>query len=515
MFGSTTIKTQLGPFILLLVFVPFLAMSWPSETHGKGGQLLLRIIDKKTSLPIAARLHLETAAGKPKKVPGFPFLQDHSALNGDVLLELPLGDYRFRVECGLEYLEQEGGFHIDRDAMDTNTLEMERFVDMAADHWWSGDLCVKRPLKDLPLLMQADDLHFVSWFDPDEKTVSVFPQSLEQLPANSWIQTPNQAFEFVGGGLQFHRLERPLLRTSQKVAHDCSGEMLMRAAAQPGSHLCAADPASWDFPLWVASQRLHSVMVMGFERAGKGEKEDTLAERRPRDHVLFPQPHGEGRWREHIYYQLLNCGLRSPPVAGSASGLSPHPVGFHRVYAHVTSTVTAETWWEAVEAGRVMITNGPLMNPKVNGQFPGHVFKAPRDTSLRLQAELTLHTREKIAYLEIVKNGRIAHSISLQEWKDRSGQLPAVDFDRSGWMTIRAVTDNPESYRLAMSGPFYVEIDEQPLVSKGAVEFFREWENVRLTENKSAASVSPAVSARYHKAALAYWDKLLESANAP
>ena len=37
---------------------------------------------------------------------------------------------------------------------------------MAADGWWSGDLDVRRPARDIELLMEADDLHVaevVTW----------------------------------------------------------------------------------------------------------------------------------------------------------------------------------------------------------------------------------------------------------------------------------------------------------------------------------------------------------------
>ena len=39
----------------------------------------------------------------------------------------------------------------------------------------------------------------------------------------------------------------------------------------------------------------------------------------------------DGYWTQDIYYALLNCGLRIPPSAGSASGVLPNPVGYNRV----------------------------------------------------------------------------------------------------------------------------------------------------------------------------------------
>ena len=42
---------------------------------------------------------------------------------------------------------------------------------MAADGWWSGDLDVRRPVRDIELLMEADDLHVaevITWRNDKE-----------------------------------------------------------------------------------------------------------------------------------------------------------------------------------------------------------------------------------------------------------------------------------------------------------------------------------------------------------
>jgi hypothetical protein len=488
--------------------------------EGKGGRLRLRVVDKKTQLPMAARIHLETIGGKPKRIPGAPFLHDHGVVEGDAILELPVGEYRFRIECGLEYLEGNGGFYLAKEADDTHTVELERFVDMSKDNWWSGDLWVARNREQMPLLMEADDLHFAACFEPTSKSVAAFPQTPAELQENYWLDVTNQAFNLSGGSLLFHRMAKPLLppvATAKSSWH--SGELIVRASPKGSKLGCIADLASWDLPVWIASQRIASAVVLGPETLGEAWIKSKES-RRPWDSVLFPPPHSSGRWREHIYYQLLECGLQIPPVAASASGESNLPVGSNRVYAHLSSVVSATSWWDAVQEGKVVITNGPLMNPKVNGQAPGHVFKSPAGVSVRLEPELTLRTREPIAYLEIIKNGRTAHSISLQEWKDRSGRLPVVDFSESGWMAIRAVTDNPDAYRFAMSGPFYVQVGDQPRISRRAVDFFLEWEAERIkpatAKQATAQKDLPGdVERRFHDATVTFWERLKQKANTP
>ncbi len=93
--------------------------------------------------------------------------------------------------------------------------------------------------------------------------------------------------------------------------------------------------------------------------------------------LLYPSPSGGGRWSEKIYYDLLNCGLRIPPTAGSGSGRVANPLGYNRMYVHVEGELTYEKWWDGVRAGRLVVTNGPLIRPSVEGQPPGYVFQAP------------------------------------------------------------------------------------------------------------------------------------------
>ena len=198
------------------------------------------------------------------------------------------------------------------------------------------------------------------------------------------------------------------------------------------------------------------------------------ADGKPRDRKRYPSYKGNAEWSQEIYFRLLECGLRIPPTAGSGSGESPNPVGYNRVYVHVDGEFTYEKWWQNLRAGQVFVTNGPLMKPSVEGELPGHVFQADAGAKLEFEIGLTLSTREPISYLEIIKDGHVEHEIRFDEYA-KSGKLPKLQFDRSGWFLIRAVTDVPKTYRFAMTGPYYVEIGYQRRISKSAAQFFLDW----------------------------------------
>jgi hypothetical protein len=157
---------------------------------------------------------------------------------------------------------------------------------------------------------------------------------------------------------------------------------------------------------------------------------ETEAWGKPRDTVRLPPPLGNGYWSQEIYYHLLNCGLRLPPSAGSASGVLPNPVGYNRVYVHAGAELSYAKWWAALRAGQCFVTNGPLLRVEVADKLPGHVFTAPEGREVVLDVRVKLTTRDPLPFLEIVKNGEVERRITLEQWS-KAGSLGTLRFNRS------------------------------------------------------------------------------------
>ena len=139
-----------------------------------GGRLEIRAVDAETDKPLAVRMYLKNAQGKPVK----PAKLKEALVDGESLvfydkikLDLPSGGYEFQMERGLEYKVMNGHFEIQNFADDKKDVPLTRFCDMTQEGWFSGDLDVQRPEKDLKLLMQADDVHvvpLVTWSNTKE-----------------------------------------------------------------------------------------------------------------------------------------------------------------------------------------------------------------------------------------------------------------------------------------------------------------------------------------------------------
>jgi hypothetical protein len=173
----------------------------------------------------------------------------------------------------------------------------------------------------------------------------------------------------------------------------------------------------------------------------------------------------------------------------------------------VSCDLSYEKWWEAVRAGRVVLTNGPLIRPEVEGELPGHVFRADVGQEAELEVGLTLSTRDPVFYLEIIKDGRAVHQVRLAEWAKTGGRLPPLRFQESGWFVIRAVTDLTETYRYAMTAPYYVEIGGRARISKESAQFFVDWVKERIEKIELADPSEHEAVLKYHRQALSVLER--------
>jgi hypothetical protein len=420
---------------------------------------------------------------------------------------------------------------------------LKRFVDLTTEGWWSGDLDVQRPEADLPLLMLADDLHVANLVAPALKA-----STAKSAPAKSAAPKKSAGKKSPQGGPErdssagdstgplvevapdrfFYRANRALVRPSGNVLflnltqpidfgrlgaeYPPTLALIDQAREASNVWIDVPQPSSWDLPVWIAAGKVNSIELASGQLYRDGVQKDAAG--KVRDRIRFPEPHGPGRWSEAIYYKLLNCGLRIPPSAGSASGTALSPVGYNRVYVHFEGDFSWEKWWQALHAGCSFVTNGPLIRPTVEGELPGHVFQSDQGQEVELEIGLTLSTREKVEYLEVIKDGQVAYDVRLDDWAKQGGKMPKLKFDKSGWFLLRAVTANQKTYRFASTAPYYVEIGYQRRVSKEAAQFFVDWVDERAKQVKLDNADEQAEIAKMYDAARAYWQELVDKANA-
>lgn len=465
----------------------------------------IRDSDSRERLP--ARVHLRDPAGQPVRPSGFAFWHDHFVTEGSFELPLAPGQYRYEIERGPEYRSISGAVAIASANTTSLTNDLPRLAHLATEGWWSGDLHVHRPLRDVELLMRAEDLHvapIITWWNSRGPWATNPPPTtpVVRFDGNRYFAPLAGEDERGGGALLFFGLPRPLPLDGLAREYPSSTSFLRQAGEQPGAWVDLEKPFWWDVPIWLATGLADSVGVANNHQNRSGML-DNEAWGRPRDSRVYPGPKGNGHYSQDLYYQILNAGIRLPPSAGSASGVLPNPVGYNRVYVQVDGELTWEKWWDGLRAGRVFVGNGPLLRLRANGQWPGATLRA--DGTLSVTLDGRLDSRDPIAAVELVRDGHVQRVT-----------LPAqFEIQESGWFLIRAVADVPGTFRFASTGPWFVEVDGKPSpIRRDAVRFFLDW----TRERKAAVSAAVTDPSQRSEAlapvdqAEAFWRGRLDSA---
>jgi hypothetical protein len=488
------------------VFACLAGLLW----QGALGTLELSVTEN--GAPAACRIHLQDAAGKPVIPPGLPTWKDHVDTDAPLRLDLAPGRYHLEIERGPESSSVSQDIVIAAGASTKVTAELKRLVDLSSQGWWSGELHVHRPLKDIDLLMRAEDLHVapvITWWNKRDLWSGKEIPALEgKVDGNRFYHIMAGEDEREGGALMFFGLPRPLAIQDATREYPSPARYVALAKKTPGVHVDIEKPFWWDTSTWIATGQVDTIgiAVNHFCRSYMSEKE-AWGKARPEDRL--PPPLGVGYWVQEIYYHVLNCGLRIAPSAGSASGVLPNPMGYNRAYVHLDGEPSCEKWFEGLRAGRSFVTNGPLLRVTANGRLPGEVFRAEKELSIELEA--TLEGREPVQALEIIRDGKIERKVPVKEGLGR------LEFRSSGWFLVRCISTNPKFFRFASTAPFYVEIGESKRrISRASATFFADWVDERMArvplQLKDAAQLAEVLGP--HRKAKEFWAELAKRANA-
>lgn len=148
------------------------------------------------------------------------------------------------------------------------------------------------------------------------------------------------------------------------------------------------------------------------------------------------------------FYRYLNAGLKVPFSTGTDWFMDD----FARVYAEVNGELTPESWLAALRAGRTFITNGPLLEFRVNNAGIGDTLDLAQPDEVTITANVI--GRANFELLEIVQNGQV---IASEPSSATSGHFAAslrkpIKVSEPGWLAARISTANKNEYGRPLFG---------------------------------------------------------------
>lgn len=513
--------------------VLFISASLLQPLAAADAELIGRIMEARSGEPVAARLYVETPGGEflhvqpadakgtaiPYSVRRGQSVEVHTSLSAHPFrLQAPAGRYRLTVERGKEYLPVETFVDlVDGEPIET-VLEIDRWSNLAARGWYSGETHVHRPVEELPTLLLAEDLNvafpLTAWVTDSQAAPAgsgEAPRAELQVVDETHVFWPvNTEYELFSVNGRQHTLgavfvlnhRQPLTLTAPPLTP------IADEARRQGAFL-DLDKHNW--PWSIAAARLMQVDLYELTNNHLWRTDfhfgDWYPEYAP-EYMQLDMPGGEfteSSWIEfglQTYYALLNCGLNLRPTAGTASGVHPVPLGFGRVYVNTGGEFSYDRWVEGLLAGRSFVTTGPLLLVEQSYDEPSHrVFLVGEFSALAPPSRI-----------EVVVNGDVRPLAELISARGDDGAYhltfrTSVDLTGESWVAVRAFVEpapgrvafaHTAPRRYAAPGPALrpTAKQKQYVVDRVAGEIER-----------SAELLSPAARAEYD-AALAYYQSL-------
>lgn len=446
-----------------------------------GGTLEVNIVDETGSL-CPARVYLTDARGEAKFAPGaITYNKARGEIaerffvppTGTFRIDLPPAQYVLRIERGKEYLPIQKALEVPSTGSLVEKIQMRRWIRMNGLGWYSADMHAHGGLKDMAVLLRAEDLNvalpITRWRsvtqpvreDPDladfltrSDDAGVFHAAKDR-----WFPVLNEELEPRWAALLVSHLGRAGLPLEYPLAK--YGEV----ARERGALVDSEKATSYELPIIAATGACNFVGLANnhFWRAG----DPSLHWGTYPDRVMSHYPDtcaGYASAGFDIYYALLNMGFPLKLSAGSANGVHPVPMGWSRIYVFVDGELTAPKWFEALRKGRSFVTTGPMLWIRANGLAPGDEFhgeKFPLDADV----ELTMYSATPIAAAELVVNGAVRRIAMAPDPKSEHGYRSKLrlTLKTSTWLAARWLQEDGKNCSIAHTSPIYFWNKKQPL----------------------------------------------------
>ena len=374
-----------------------------------------RVLDKATGKPVPCRIHFRSSEGVAYSPHGHHSHVNsdagswHLDVGGDGRLGqpsyaytdgtcqgwLPRGKVIVDVARGFEYepLRQEVEIASGQTRLD---LTIERWVDMNADGWFSGD----------------SHVHFLS-AQGSHMEANGEDLDVVNMLQSQWGSLFTDAQEFTGGVSDDGE---SLVYVSQENRQHFLGHLILWGLKKPVMPWCSDGPGEAELggtlevtmSDWADQcHRQGGMVVIPHLPNPNGEPATLIATGRA-DAVEMLR---HGAFEHQEYYRYLNCGYRLPLVGGTDKMSNDVPVGIYRTYVRIPEDepFTYDSWCANVARGRTFHSGGPILRLKVDGHDIGDTLRLPGNGGT-VEVEAEAESTFPIHTLQIVQEGRVVAS---------------------------------------------------------------------------------------------------------
>jgi hypothetical protein len=461
-------------FSLFLLFLFCLLFGEVAAQNAKVGRLKVKIVEEATGRPTPVRVRLTQVNGVVAPLPdkavavmyglwdhadGYGFQPDSSFYSaGSFAVDLPPGTYRLSLSKGNEYLAQQQEVQIKAGRTLRKKYRLSRWINMPARGWYSGDdhIHIRRSPREDPFLLtwtKAEDIHVGVMLRMGDFWEVYYPQ-------------------YAWGEKGVFQEDDYLLTSGQE---DPRTPELGHALG-----VGAADKVRFKNEYYYYDKvfdRLHELGgLTGYAHQAesfhgyRGLTLDGLRGKVDMLELLQFCVSGNPLLVSH-YYHLLDLGYPVTAVAGSdfpwcGKDHDHGPpersarIGNVRFYTYTGGLLTYSSWKAGLAAGHTFVSNGPILELKVNDRLPGDSLNVPRGSTVKVTARAYGHAWQvPLQSLEIVGHGQVLGRVTAGDPGQSATELTlALDLplEHGIWIAARGFGGPSQA---AHTTPVYVTVD--------------------------------------------------------
>jgi len=371
-------------------------------------------------------------------------------MDGRYAADLPAGEYQLIVSKGPEFEVLAREFVIDGGKTETVAVTLDRWVNMPATGWYSGDDHVHmiRDESDndsISRIMQAEDVHVTNVLQMGNPYDTHFHQYAFGVAGRFMdaIYALVPGVEDPRTALRGHTISLNISEVNRNPDIYLQYDRIFDAYRSQGGMSGYAHVAGELF------------------NVGRGLAMDV-----PLGAVDFVEILQDGILATELWYDFLNLGFRLIPTAGSDFPYLGVP-GAERNYVYVGDAYTVDGWYEQLRASRTFVTNGPMLMLEVNGEPMGSTIEVAAGDDIVITASVSSGPdKERLDRLELIVHGEIAamandaspgNSLSIEHSFTAGGGL---------WIAARAFG---REQAVAHTAPVYITVGGQGFEKSAAV----------------------------------------------
>jgi hypothetical protein len=453
--------------------------------HRRSGALQVAVIDETGALT-PARVYLTGADQKAYAPPnvmqrivmggqGQPYPGDcYFHTSGEFDVDLPAGTAILEVVKGFEYHPVRATVTIAPDEINAVEIRLQRTANLAQMGWYSGDVHVHANLFAETRITPADVLMVAK-----AEGLSV----VNVLPCNDPRTNIITDLQYFTGKPDAVSEPGTIVYVNEEMRNDLYGHvgfLNLKSFVEPAYSGWPHSPFPYDYPANYpqAIKAKAQGGVVTYVHPGLPSEFPVDIALGVADTIDVMSQVDEEK-STNYWYRLLNCGFRCPVSAGTDSFLNiPYHLipGAGRVYVHTGQDLTYAGWIEGYRKGRSFVTNGPLLQFKVNGHEAGdeiHSEKGPIQIKVVGGADSIV----PMDAVEIVVNGVPVRRIEAGSDPLSIQIAETLEFTESSWVALRVrgvghrlAPNDREVY--AHTSPVYLTINDRPIASGDDALFY-------------------------------------------